>query len=120
MRVNMTLTITAGVPLNVSTQSTVSDGVPRMATRVFIQLYPGATGIAYIMDGISGVSNGAPRVPSHSNSTDLTAIVYGATASAPGSSYSDYDAYHGIDVSKLWIDGSVSGDKVIVSFDLKV
>lgn len=120
MRVNFKVTVVAGTPVNVATQGTSGDGIPKLATRVLIQLMPASTGVGYIMDGIYGVANGSPRVPNHTASTDLTAIISGAAATTPGATYSDVDFQKGIDISKMWVDGSVSGDTITVSYDLRV
>jgi hypothetical protein len=116
-RINQTFTIAAGTPINVASgTTTTASNAPVYAARVFIQMLSGCSscGQGYVMDGIN-----YPRVPSHSNSTDLTATLAPATSTAPGGSYSDNSLGNNgqlIDVNRLWIDGSHTGDTVVVSY----
>jgi hypothetical protein len=112
IRINQTFTITAGTPICVGTGLTTASTGARMAVRVFIQALSGANaGVVYVMDGIS-----YGRIPSSSSSSDLTAQLSPASASAPGGNYSDVDTVSLIDMNQLWIDGAHTGDKVQVSF----
>lgn len=104
VRYNRTITITAGTPIQISTTA-------RLARAIFIQMAIGGSGYGAVM---AGITNG--RTPSKTASTDLTAQLAPATATIPGSSYSDANPL-GIDISTIWVDGSNSGDTVIVSFD---
>lgn len=111
-RINQTFTITAGTPICVGTGTTTSQRAPIYAARVFVQMQTGGTGVGYVMDGIN-----YPRVPSHSNSTDLTATLAAASSSAPGGSYSDTsEPNKTMDVTRLWLDGSHTGDTITVSY----
>lgn len=115
MRVNRSITITSGTPVNVWTGTGAAETTPVMARAILLQMKHGGTGIGYVLAGIS-----RNRVPSASNSADLSAELAPASATAPGGGYSDSAEVTGIDVSRIWIDGSVSGDVVICTVDLKV
>lgn len=115
MRINKAVTVTAGTPVNIWTGTNSADTVPVMARSVFIQMKHAGTGLGYVLAGIS-----RNRTPSTSNSSDLTAELAPATATAPGGSYSDDSELMGIDANSIWVDGSVTGDVIIISFDLKV
>lgn len=129
MRINAKFTVTASGPINIvtglnGTQMANAAPIPRlMARSLFIQMLPGGTGLGYVMDGIYGVqANGtSPRIPSAAVATDVSADLAPATASAPGGSYSDWyslpNGAAGIQVDKTWIDGSVPGDTIKVSYD---
>jgi len=106
-RYNRKITITAGTPIRLSTTKTI-------VTRVFIQMAISGTSAGYVM---AGIMNG--RTPASSASGDLTAQLAGASASAPGGSYSDADPAGSIDLSEIWVDGANSGDTVIVSYDIR-
>ncbi len=126
-RQNFTVTVIAGTPINLATAMTSAQMlaagytyVPRkMINRILVQLLIGGTGAGYVMDGIRGVTSAAQqwRVPAATTSTDLTAQLAPASATAPGGSYSDSDNEHGIDISGCWVDGSHTGDTLQVSFD---
>jgi len=133
MRVNFTVTVTAGTPVNVATAlnsvamvaAGFANGAPlprKLVNRLFIQMIHGGSGRGYVMDGIQGVTSATQqwRVPDATVSTDMTAELAPATATAPGGSYGDSDNDHGIDVSKTWVDGSNTGDKIQISIDLRV
>ena len=115
MRINRQVTVSAGTPVNIWTGTGTADTVPAMARAVLIQMKHGGTGIGYVMAGIS-----RNRTPSASNSSDLTAELAPASATAPGGSYSDESEQMGIDVNSIWVDGSVTSDVIVVSIDLKV
>lgn len=114
MRVNTQITITAGTPVNLLTGLTTAyTGPPVYASRVFIQMKHGGTGLGYVMDGIY------QRVPSASAASDLTAELSPASSTAPGGSYEDWDKAMdrgGVDISQIWIDGSHSTDVVLASY----
>lgn len=111
MRINQTFFLTPGIPINVGTGTSVSDGIPRLARRVFAQMRHGSSGLGFVMDGI-----GPKRMPSASQPADLTAELGAATsATGPGQSYQDTDK-HGINVTEIWIDGTVAKDQVLVSW----
>jgi hypothetical protein len=111
-RINQTFTIAAGTPICVGNGTGASQQTPVWAQRVFVQMLPGGTGVGYIMADIN-----FPRVPAHTNSTDLTATLAPASSTAPGGSYSDTSQSQGtMDMARFWIDGSHTGDTVAVSF----
>ena len=106
-RQNHSITITAGTPIQLSTVAGT------YAQEVFIQQAIGDTGTIYVMD----MTGFPPKTtPSHSTSADLTAQLAGATSTAPGQSYSDSCPTKCIDVSRVWIDGSVNSDVAIASW----
>lgn len=120
MQINKTYTIVAGTPFNLATQSATP---PKTADQVFawqisIQMAHGGTGLGYVMDGIA-----INRVPAATNSSDLSLELAPATATAPGGSMNKTMPQGqdrvGVKVHEMWIDGSVNGDKVIVSYDVK-
>lgn len=125
MRVNKTITITAGTPVNIFTGGAAADPDytdPRghLASRVFIQMLHGAGdtfGLGYVMAGITRA-----RVPAIANAGDVTAELAPASTTSPGGDYSDRDDANpmgGIDVNEIWVDGTNTGDTVKVSYDLK-
>lgn len=124
MRVNLNITVVAGTPINVITGTSTApsaDSEPVYATRVFVQMLHGGSGIGYVMDGIA-----VGRVPSSSTAGDVTAELSPAQTingvQVPGGDYSDWDQNvgGGIDMRKIWIDGGNSGDLIKVSYDRKV
>lgn len=129
MRINEVLTVSASGAINILTglNAVQMVGVGRvqrtMASRLIIQMVTGGTGRGYVMAEILGVqSDGiSPRIPVNNVSTDVTSELAPATATAPGGSYSD--SYYwgsgegGIDVSRIWVDGSNVSDKIRVSYD---
>lgn len=132
MRINVTITVTAAGAVNVISglNATTAAGAapslfPRtMARALLIQMVHGGTGRGYVMDGIYGVQPAAltsPRIPSAAVASDVTAELAPAAATVPGGTYSDSyvlpNGAGGIDISKLWVDGSVPGDLIKVSYD---
>lgn len=129
MRINAIYTVTASGPINIltglnGTQMISFGSVQRtMASRLIIQMSKSGTGEGFVMAEILGVqADGiSPRIPSSSVGTDVTSELAPATSTSPGGSYSD--AYWwgsgegGIDVSRIWVDGSNAGDKIRVSYD---
>lgn len=134
MRVQRTLTITASTPINIVTGLTAAGGMtgfgrlaPVWCRSLNIQALAGGTGYVTVMDGIYGVqADGvSPRIPSALGATsgDLTVQLSPAgSATNPGGDYSDSYALNnqqgGIDVSRCWVDGSHTGDTVVVSYDV--
>lgn len=130
MRINEVLTVSASGAINILTglnavQMAGVGPVPRtMASRLIIQMVTGGTGRGYVMAeilGVQAVDGKSPRIPVNTVATDVTTELAPAIATAPGGSYSD--SYYwgngegGIDVSIIWVDGSVPGDKIRVSYD---
>lgn len=127
-RVNITITITSGTPVNIASgmnsAAMVTKGFsvipPLPLNELCIQMKHGGTGLGYVMSGIRGVTSPTQqwRVPDFTAVTDVTAELAPATATAPGGSWSDpTNNQTTINGEQCWIDGSVSGDKVIVSYD---
>ena len=117
MRITRTFTIAAGTPINVvtgvATAANESDRV--YASRIFIQMLHGGSGIGYVMDGIS---YGRVPVTANDNPIELQA----ATSTDPGGNYTDSDFAPGggVEVTKMWIDGGHTGDTVLVSYAPKI
>lgn len=101
-------TITAGTPVQLNVE-------PLILERIFIQMLAGASGgMGYVM---LGVRPGTTPV-ALTNPTVQLAPSPGATA--PGGSYSDADYNSSsIDASRIWLDGSHTGDTVLVTFETK-
>ena len=118
MRVNKTFTVGAD-PINVGTGLTTAaervDSTP--ARRIFVQMLTGGSGLGYVLDGIPWGTT-----PSVATDRHLTAELTAATATEPGGSYRDGSEGQrcDIDLSKFWIHGANSGDKIKVSYDLPV
>ncbi len=130
MRINKTFTVTANGAINLVTGAdavamVTYGAVPRTMVRaLIIQMKHGGTGLGYVMDGIYGVQAAdgvSPRIPSAATDSDVTAELAPATATAPGGSYTDFfelpNGAAGTDVSRMWVDGAVPGDKIKVSYD---
>ena len=108
MRINKQVTVTAGVPVQLFDQ-------PIRLNRYMVQMIHGATvGLGYVMAGI------ANRTPAATNAFDLTAELYPATATAPGGAFTDEDEAHGIRGDQVWLDGAVTGTKILITADIAV
>lgn len=114
MRVNSTITVGAD-PLNALTglATASAEGTLVLATRVFVQMLSGGTGLGYVMSDIP-----LGTVPSVSTPAHVTAQLTPASAGAPGGSYSDEDAL-GINIAQFWVHGANPGDTIKVSYRLK-
>jgi hypothetical protein len=118
-RINRTLTVSAGTPVNVGqtlmTGSAVTTAIPQSvapvwASRMSLQALLAANGgVVYVMGGIS-----YGRIPSASGK-DLTVILAAGTSTAPGGFFSDSDPTALIDLNGFWIDGAHTGDTVQAS-----
>jgi len=121
-RRNLTVTIASGTPVQLS--KVAGSGCPSTGTcpvnRIFIQMLANGSGLGYVMDMSSYIAN---TVPSSSTAGNLTAQLCAAGSGIPGCTYSDTSGAApgsgAIDLSALWVDGSNSGDKVVISFDLR-
>lgn len=118
-RLNSTLTISANTPINAVTGTSTalqSGSQPVWASRYFVQMLPGGSGYGKVYDGVP-LSRALA-------STDLTATLGASTAATqPGGSYEDWDKTGdrgGIDMNEVWIDGSHTGDTVVLSYVPKV
>ncbi len=106
VRTNNTVTVTAGTPVQlVATQTMVQEFIVQMAK--------GGAGSGIVMD-----MNGFPAgtVPSSTNGAHVSGHLAPATATAPGQAYSDQCVNRCIDMSRVWVDGSNSGDTIITSW----
>jgi len=132
MKVSQTLTITANTPLNaysgLSAAAMASAGwtssfAPAASTffvptflvkRIFVQMLPGGSGIGYVLLGSPG------QAPAHgTNGQMLAELAPSPSATTPGGTYADGDSNENcIDVSQIWIDGSHSGDTVLVTYEV--
>ncbi len=118
-RVNVTYTVAAGTPVRVAdgaTSGTISVQ-PLIVNRLLIQMKHAGTGLGIVMDGIP-----VGTTADSTKSAHVTAELAPATATAPGGSYSDTRdpaSGSGIDLSRMWIDGSHTGDTIIVSYDTR-
>ena len=115
-RLNTTITITAGTPINVATALIAQNkGVPvKSGNRIFVQMDIGGTGYGSVLSGVPVLDT-----PSSTNAAHLTARLAAATSTAPGGSYGDVNPQADIDLTKFWIDGSHTGDPVIVSVETR-
>ena len=120
MQQNATYTVTAGSPINLATGTTraPAKGEEVWAWQVSIQMQHGGSGLGYVMDGIP---IGRATAPAASNSADLSLELASATANAPGGSMNKtmpqgQDRAE-IAIHEIWIDGSHTGDGMIVSYD---
>lgn len=124
-RYNLLITVTAGTPIQV-TAGLACPNCPLLVDRTLIQMVHGGTGIGYVMDlsqyFISG-SLPASVTPNHATAGQLTAELAPASATAPGGSYSDSvtgsPGGGAIDLSHIWLDGSHTGDTIIVTYKLR-
>ena len=110
-RINATLTVASGTPINLATGTTTAAPGPVWASRYFIQMAHGGTGLGKVYDGVPASRS--------LTAADLTAELAPATSTAPGGSTEDWDKSGdrgGIDINEVWIDGSNTGDKVYASY----
>ena len=98
---------------------------PVWCRSVFIQMLPAGTGYGIVSDGIYGVAADgvSPRVPVQTlanANVDVTAVLGPATATAPGGNYGDPNVQPNgvtdIDITKIWVGGSVPGDLIVISY----
>jgi hypothetical protein len=122
MQICQIYTITAGTPINLATGTAAAPvkGQEIYAFDLSIQMQHGGTGRGYVMDG---VPIGAAVLPT-AVSPYLSYELAPATATAPG-----VNPYYkfvpqgqdrpGVNIHEIWIDGSNSGDTIIVSYNRK-
>lgn len=109
-RINQQITITAGTPIRVS-------GSKYLVNRLFVQSRATNTGLIYIMMGVP-----TANACSASNTTQLTAELGPGSTTSPGQSFSDPQGANGNspadaeDLGQMCIDGTVNGDRVLVSY----
>lgn len=118
-RINRQITIVAGTPERLVSKDTP---VPVYANRLFIQSRAANTGLVYVLGGVP-----LETVLSAADAAQLTAEL-GASPSAtqPGGSFGDPPGNSGgvnmtppDDLREWAIDGTHSGDLVIISYDLR-
>ena len=121
-RQNRTLTITAGTPIRLSdfVTAAVANEIlpPQYVVNFCAQMMHGGTGLGYIM---LGIPNGV--TPNASTDGQLTAELAPASATSPGGFFYQNQGSFGsplsgaVDLTRAWIDGSVTSDKMILSWD---
>jgi hypothetical protein len=119
MRINTTVTLTPGTPLNVAAQFTAQPGAPLYADRVFIQMRHGGTGLGYVLD-LSALKAGTTPDKTHANQVASELDIAGATG--PGGSWGDTKSPqdgNGIDLNQMWVDGD-QADPCLISVNLRV
>jgi hypothetical protein len=127
MRINVTITITAGTPINlavamglVPSAAVLATTGPIPANRLLIQMLHGGSGLGYVMDMSAFI---AGTVPNHSTSGHLTMELGAASPTAPGQAYGDavagMPAGGAIDVTRIWVDGPNSADTLVATADLR-
>jgi hypothetical protein len=109
-RLNQQIVITSGTAIRVSTVSLPVD-------RLFVQSRHNNMGLVYLMDGVA-----TGTACSASSASQLTAELGPGDATHPGQSYSDPQGANGFsppdftNLQNFCVDGSNSGDVVIVSY----
>ena len=110
-RVNQQITVTAGTPIRVTTIAGT------YVNRLFIQSRHANTGVVYVLMGVKSAT-----ACDATNTSQLTAELGPGDATHPGGTLSDPQGANGNtpadseDASMICIDGTNSGDVVIVSF----
>lgn len=120
-RQNLKVTITAGTPINLG-KLVNPNGENVFADRLFIQMAKAGTGLGEVID-MDAFPIGTAPAAHGATAGQLTAQLAPATATAPGGSYSDTMSPKdgtGINLATMWLDGSVNGDVVNVSFNRRV
>lgn len=102
------ITVTAGTPIFVAAGQT-----PIMADRVLIQMRHGGTGLGLVYDDVP-VGMTAAEVAAGG---DLAVELAPASSTAPGGTYADLGS---VDLRTVAIDGSNSGDTILVDAHLRV
>lgn len=122
MRIQTIVTINSAVPVNVAVlfrykSAADQQGQPMVINRIFCQMLPAGTGVGYVMDGIP-----FGTTPNPATAGQLTAVLAAASATDPGGSYSDRGAPNEgfIYGENFWVGGSQTGDKMVVSCDVRV
>ena len=89
--------------------------VQTLADRVFIQMATGGTGRGFVLYSNSG------GIPSKATDADIVMEMAAASSTSPGGGYGDMQPGGGnfIDMSAYWVDGSVNGDKIRASYNVR-
>lgn len=106
---NIRLTVTAGVPVQVSDQHI-------QVHSIMIQMRTGGTGRGYVLRVKPGVT------PDATNGAHLSGELYPASATAPGGAWSDNDVTPQLTrkfiyLDWIWCDGFHTGDEISVTYD---
>jgi hypothetical protein len=108
-RLNQLITITSGTPIQLSK-------FHLYASEILIQMATGGTGLGYVC---AGIPLGTTPAASCGTAGQLSAQLSPASSTAPGGYYADQASAKGgpgIDLATIWIDGSHTGDTVIVTY----
>lgn len=116
-RINQTLTVASGTPINLATgTSTAPTGPPLWAWEYFIQMAAGGSGMGKVFDGVP-ISRAVVA-------GDITAqLAPAVSATSPGGVYSNTDFTgdrNGIDINEIWVDGTHTADTILTSWVPKV
>lgn len=103
------ITITAGTPIFVA-----AGQVPIMADRILVQPRHGGTGLVLVYDDVP-IGMAASDVAAGG---DLAVELAPATSTAPGGTYTDTGG--SIDLRMIAVDGSHSGDTVLIDAHLRL
>ncbi len=115
-RINGIITITSGTPIALTTVLPASSTAPFNANRIIIQALHGGTGLIQVCI----VPVGTTPAANCSTAGQLGGEICPATSTAPGCNYTDVaypDAGAPLEMRQYWVDGSHSGDTVLVSLD---
>jgi hypothetical protein len=110
------ITITAGTPIFVA-------DVPTMADRLLIVMLPAGTGIGKVYDDIPDIAGVRATAAQVAGGADVAVPLAAANADgvSPGGAYTDTAQPNGrIDLSGIAIDGSHTGDTVLVDAHLLI
>ena len=110
------ITITAGVPIMLA-------AVPTFVDRLLIIMMPGGTGTGKIYDDVPDVAGVPPTPAQIAAGADLAVPLAAASADgvSPGGAYQDTAAPNGsIDLSGIAVDGSHTGDQMLLTAHLKI
>lgn len=124
-RINKLITIASGTPTRIWDGATAAPSYEQASpppavwvTNFFVQMMHGGSGLGFVMTGIP-----YGTTPNYNTAGTVTGELAPASASAPGGSFSQDQSAFGselagtVDITRAWVDGASSGDKVIVSYD---
>ena len=110
-RLKVTITVTAGTPIFIASGQT-----PILADRLIIQMLHGGTGYGLVYDDVP-IGMTAAQVAAGG---DVAVELAPATATAPGGAYTDAVQNGSIDLRMIAVDGSNTGDHILVDAHLKI
>jgi len=120
---NFRVTVAAGTPVNLATEVSFATRAPTTADQVFawqlsIQMKDGSTGLGYILDGIA---IGRVAGPLATNANDLSLEIGSPSAGQAAGAYNKTQPQGqdrcGIKIHEIWVDGSQTGDVILISYD---